>query len=98
MRRAALAILVALLTFSASGVSTLVIDEPCVAYEQTTRDDGACPPTCLTCGCCTQAIEPVTIHVAGVPEPSIASAQSFTPRIPATRVSDILHVPKRALA
>jgi len=97
VRRAALFLLLTLLTFSASGLSALVIAEPCVASEQTSREDGACPPTCLTCGCCTQAVEPVTVHVADVPKPSAANIQTPTPRIPDTQARDILHVPKPAL-
>jgi len=59
VRRFALAIIVALSTFSASGAYALVITEPCTGYEQPGQDVGACPPTCVTCGCCALAVETV---------------------------------------
>ena len=39
MRRFALAVIVGLLTFSASGVYSLVIAEPCTGYEQPGQED-----------------------------------------------------------
>jgi len=55
VRRFALVIIVAALTFSASGVSAFVTAEPCTGYEQSGQEDGRCPPMCVTCGCCVQA-------------------------------------------
>ena len=47
MRRFALAVIIGLLTFSVSGVYSLVINEPCTGYEAPGSDDAACPPTCV---------------------------------------------------
>ena len=88
-------IIVAFLTFSASGISALVISEPCTGYEQRGREDGACPPTCVTCGCCAQAVEPVTIALAISVETPVDGISPLIPRLPITRSRDILHVPKR---
>ncbi|MGH9383803.1 MAG: hypothetical protein ACRD2N_05910 [Vicinamibacterales bacterium] len=98
MRRFVLAIVVGLLTLSASGISSLVINEPCNGYELPGSDDGACLPTCVTCGCCAQAVEPVTVVVAISPDLPIADVTAFLPRLPRTNPRDILHVPKPSLA
>jgi hypothetical protein len=94
MRRFALAIIVGLLTLSASGISTLVVAEPCVGYEQTGQEDADCPPTCLTCGCCAQAVEPVLVSVATSPEAPVVEINPFVLCVPTTRAREILHVPK----
>jgi hypothetical protein len=97
VRRLVLAVIVGILALNASGVSTLVFNEPCAGYESAGRDDGACPPTCVTCGCCAQAVEPVTVAVATSPEIVIARIAAFLPDIPRTTPRDILHVPKLRL-
>jgi hypothetical protein len=97
VRRLVLAIVVGLLTLSASGVSGLVIDEPCTGYELPGSDDGACPPTCVTCGCCAQAVEPVMLVIATSPDVRVADMASFLPDLPRTTPRDILHVPKLRL-
>jgi hypothetical protein len=94
VRRFALAIIVGLLTFSASGVYSFVINEPCTGYELPGSDDGACPPTCVTCGCCAQAVEPVVVVVAVSPDVPIADVPSFLPDLPRIDPRDVLHVPK----
>jgi hypothetical protein len=94
VRRFALAIIVGLLTLSASGVSSLVINEPCTGYELAGSDDGACPPTCVTCGCCPQAVEPMTVVLLMSPDIVIADIPAFLPDLPRTDPRDILHVPK----
>jgi hypothetical protein len=100
MRRFAFAIIVGLLTLSASAVSTLIAGEPCTGFELTGQgeDDGGCPPTCVTCGCCAQAAEPVGIAVSSSPDIPISDLIVVLPRIPRTDPLDILHVPKVALA
>ncbi|HVG56651.1 MAG TPA: hypothetical protein VM846_19580 [Vicinamibacterales bacterium] len=98
MQRFALAVVVALLTFTASGVSSLVVGEPCSAFEQAGREDASCPPTCITCGCCAQAVEPAAMSVAASPNDPIAEIQAPVPRQPKTPARDILHVPKRVVA
>ena len=97
VRRLALAIIVGLLTFSASGFSSLVTNEPCTGYELPGSDDGACPPTCVTCGCCAQAAEPVMVVVATSPDIAVADIATFLPDPSRTDPRDILHVPKLRL-
>ena len=94
MRRFALAIIVALLTFSASGAHALVIAEPCTGYAQGGQDDGTCPPTCVTCGCCAQAVEPVAVVISATPDALIADVSELLPNLPRSTARDILHVPK----
>ncbi len=96
VRRLALAIIVGVLTLSASGLSSLVTEEPCTGYEQA-GDDGACPPTCVTCGCCARAAEPVLVVVAVSPDIPVADLLAFLPRLPGMHSCDILHVPKPRL-
>jgi hypothetical protein len=98
--RFALALIVGLLTFSASGVSSLVVPEPCTGYEFTGQgeDEGGCPPTCVTCGCCAQGAEAVTMVVASSPEAPLSELVAFLPGVPITDPRDILHVPKVYLA
>ena len=98
MQRFALAVILGFLSLSASGVSSLVINEPCTGYELPGSDDGACPPTCVTCGCCAQAAEPVMIVVAASPHILVANIGTFLPDLPRTDPRDILHVPKLRLA
>jgi hypothetical protein len=97
VRRFALAIIVGVLTFSASGVYGLVINDPCTGYEAPGRDD-ACPPTCVTCGCCAQAVEPVALVVFATPDVPLAHIPDVLPSVPRTTSQDILHVPRIRLA
>jgi len=94
VRRFALAVIIGLLTFSVSGVYSLVINEPCTGYEAAGSDDAACPPTCVTCGCCAQAVEPVALVVSATPDVPIADIPDVIPSVPRTTPRDILHVPK----
>ena len=94
VRRFGLAIVIALLTFSASGISALVIAEPCTAYEQPGQRDGACPPTCVTCGCCAQAAEPAILSVPSSPDAAVMQIEVLKPPAPLGRSRKILHVPK----
>lgn len=96
--RFALAVIIALLTFSASGVSALIVPEPCTGYEQPGHEDGACPPTCVRCGCCARAAETVIAQAEGSPEVAIAEIHVATVRLPHAQPRDILHVPKPRLA
>lgn len=91
--RFALALVVGLLTFSASGVSALVVDEPCVV-EQAGREDRSCAPTCVTCGCCAQATEPAAVPHENAPDEPARDVRPLTPLLPVTDPGDILHVPK----
>ena len=98
MRRFLLALIVALLSFSASGVSRSVVGEPCTGSEQPGRDDGACPPICVTCGCCAQAAEPVVLPVVISHDVPPAPIEQRIPGLPRTNPRDILHVPKPLFA
>jgi hypothetical protein len=93
VHRYALALLVALLAFSASGVSTLMVEEPCT-IEQAGEKDSDCPPTCLTCGCCAQGVEPVALPVSGSPDVPPPSVAAFISRLIDAQARDVLHVPK----
>ena len=96
MRRVALALVVAVLSFSASDVASLIVLEPCTGYEQAGQGDSACPPTCVTCGCCAQAVEPVALNVTSTPDVLVSEFVAFVSRLPRTQTRDILHVPKPA--
>jgi hypothetical protein len=94
VRRLVLVVSVAMLAFSASGAFALVVPEPCSVFEQTDSDDGACPPTCVTCGCCAQAVEAMALTVAAVPDTPLAEPASLISGLPKTAPGDILHVPR----
>jgi hypothetical protein len=97
-RRLALAVIVGLLMFGASGASALVRAEPCTTYEPPGSEDGSCPPTCVTCGCCAQAAEPVTLAATSSPDVPTAEIASVVPLLPETRPRAIWHVPKPRLS
>jgi hypothetical protein len=92
--RFALALVVALVAFSASGVSALIVDEPCTGFEQSGADDASCPPTCVTCGCCAQGVEPVALPVASSPDVPPAAIELLPHGLPEYQPRDILHVPR----
>ena len=98
MRRFALAIIIGLLTISTSGAFSLVTDEPCTGYEAADREHAACPPTCVTCGCCAQAVEVVALVVSATPNVPIADIPDLLPATVRTTPRDILHVPKLRIA
>ena len=99
MARLAIALIVGLLSLSVSGLSSLMTEEPCTGYELTGQgeDDGACPPTCVTCGCCAQAAEAPMFAVAIAPDTRIRDVSAVVRDIPLAEPRDILHVPKRSL-
>lgn len=96
--RFTLAVLIGLLTFSASGAYGLVLHEPCTPHEAQGPGDAACPPTCVTCGCCAQAVEPVVLTVTATPDIPVADIADAIVSVPRTTPSDILHVPKLRVA
>ena len=98
VRRFALCVCIALLTLSASGIPILAIGEPCTDFEREARQDSSCPPTCVTCGCCAQAIEPVVLFVSSSQKPHVPDITPVVPRLPKSLPHDILHVPKLRLA
>jgi hypothetical protein len=98
--RFVLALIVGLLTLSASGVSSLMVDEPCTGYELTGQgeDDNACPPTCVTCRCCAQAVEAIAFTIPSAPDAQIADLVAVLSDPLNADPRDILHVPKSVLA
>jgi hypothetical protein len=94
VRRLALALLVGMLSFSATGVANVMIGEPCLTFTQSPEDDGNCPPTCVTCGCCAQAAEPTAFIVASSPDTPVPHFDDVLPAFTETDPRDILHVPK----
>ena len=98
MRHLALALLVGILSFSATGVARLIVGEPCTAFTLSTEDDGDCPPMCVTCGCCAQAVEPTAIVVADSIEAVAPQYRPVLPTVTESEPRDILHVPKLRLA
>jgi hypothetical protein len=98
VQRFSLAVCVALLTLSASGIPIIAIGEPCAGFERETTQDGSCPPTCVTCGCCAQGVEPVVLFVSSSPKPHVADLIPLVPRLPKSLPDDILHVPKSRVA
>lgn len=81
--------------FSAAGVSALVVDDACSLLEQAEGADRDCPPTCVTCGCCAQAVEPGTAIVSMSLRVPAARPRAEPLRFPTTEPIDVLHVPKR---
>jgi hypothetical protein len=98
MRRLVLATIVGVLAISVSGVSSLIVTEPCNAGQFAGEDDGRCPPTCVTCGCCAQAVEPATVTTGESPDVAATCITTVLPPLPRTDPREILHVPRLRLA
>jgi hypothetical protein len=98
VRQLVRAIVVALLTFSVSGVTSLAFAEPCQNVEQAGPEDGSCPPTCVTCGCCTQAAEPTLLIHAHAQDAPVDDIAAVLTRLVETDPQRVLHVPKARLA
>jgi len=96
MGRLALVFLVALLSLSASGAQALIIPETCELYEQGGEaEDRDCSPTCVTCGCCGQAVEPLVVSLP-FSAVTLVGDLAESPLVALTvDPADILHVPKR---
>ena len=94
MRQLALAAVVALLSINVSGVVSLLVDEPCAPYEVAGEDEGGCAPTCVTCGCCAQSIEPAFLTAEMSPAPVAPDVAAAPTAVPTIDPRDILHVPK----
>jgi hypothetical protein len=93
VRRYALALLVALLTFSTAGLTVLTADEPC-SISGGDVDERDCPSTCVTCGCCAQAAEPAAIVDAGSFDAPVADLAPPVYRLLKSVPQDVLHVPR----
>jgi hypothetical protein len=94
VRRLGLAVIVVMLALSASGMSSLIVPEPCSGYEPPGHSDTTCPPTCVTCGCCARAIEPVAVVAASLPDRPVVAMVAPLPGLPLTDPRPILHVPR----
>jgi hypothetical protein len=97
VRRIASALIVASLTFTASGLLGLMVPEPCTASELagSGQDDGRCPPTCITCSCCARPLVFGILAAASSPEQTVTVIEAVLQRVPETDPHPILHVPKR---
>jgi hypothetical protein len=94
MRRLGLAMIVTCLVLGASGVTTLVFAERCAGPESSGLAQRDCQPTCVTCGCCAQAVEPGVFQTTRSGQPTATDVEPLISRIPARHFQDILHVPK----
>ena len=97
MRRFLLTILVGLLSYGASGATSLVVSESCTVRELTGTDDNTCPPMCVTCGCCARSVEPVAITVEKSTDIVVDGVTITSSSILEIDPHDILHVPKFTL-
>lgn len=95
MRRLALIFVVVLLVLSASGVQAISWTDPCEGEaESTPGGDQSCPPTCFTCGCCAQPIEPPLVEVLPSAEPVVHPSPNTNPSLASREPRGILHVPR----
>jgi hypothetical protein len=94
VHRLVLTLFVALLAFGASGAVGMLVPEPCAALDTCAGDDETCLPTCVSCGCCAQAVEPVALAVPDVPDLASPDIPGAGPRPTLTASLDILHVPR----
>lgn len=90
-----IALFVAMLAFSTSGVLELVVPEPCSINEATGEEDGNCAPTCIRCNCCGRSIEVVAAAVS-VRVNVTTGAFSLPEFVSSASPAEILHVPKRS--
>lgn len=90
---------VALLVVSASGAQALVWTDPCEGEAESAQQGGDqnCPPTCFTCGCCAQPIEPPDVEILPSAERVVHPTPNLNPPPDSRKPRGILHVPKRAV-
>ena len=82
------------MALNVGGLPSLFLPEPCDLIERSNEPDGACPPSCVLCGCCAQ---PAVPSLFGVDIAADLPAHSFPPAVPALVSVDpreILHVPR----
>ena len=95
MKRGLLSALVAALVLSASGAFAISWTDPCEdEVASTPGEDQSCPPTCFTCGCCSQAIEPPCLDAVPAAEPIAHAEPPSSPGFTNLEPRGILHVPK----
>jgi len=96
MRRALFIAVLAILVSDASGITSLIVPEPCALETSDSTPDGGCPAFCLRCACpcCVSSVEhsvPIQISaptfVVSAPAPSLQ-------HLPTGVVHDVLHIPK----
>jgi hypothetical protein len=97
MRRALFIAVLTLLIADASGVSSLLVPEPCPIGTSESTPDSGCPAFCVrcTCACCAASIvytAPPEMVAAPVPLSPLRLPTSGA--LPTGSCADILHVPK----
>lgn len=100
VRRAFFIVVLAVLIADASGISSLVVSDPCSVSANESAPDGGCPAFCVrcSCGCCASPIVPMPIVVfTGVALPPIVVPTPPHDPLPSGIPLDILHVPKLLL-
>jgi hypothetical protein len=99
VRRAALVVFLALLTFNVSGLAAICGDTSCDESCPTDLSGGQCAPNCHSCSCCSLPTVTGSATVALVrPQARHASCVSANDDLTAPEPADILHVPKSLLA
>jgi hypothetical protein len=96
VRRSTLAVVLTLVTI-ASGAIGIFVPEPCASNEPI-RSHAVCPPTCVTCGCCSQSVEAAVVPVPNSSDALLDEAVESLRQLPNAAARDILHVPKLRLA
>ena len=96
MRRALFIAVLAILVSDASGITSLIVPEPCALETSDSTPDGGCPAFCLRCACpcCVSAVEhsvPIQISAQTVVVPAPAPSLQH---LPTGVVHDVLHIPK----
>jgi hypothetical protein len=100
MRRALFITVLMLVISDASGVSSLLVPEPCPIDASDSAPDDGCPAFCVrcTCGCCVSSV--VYTPAVGVKVellPPVAVECDRSDHLPTGISLEILHVPKPLL-
>lgn len=89
---------VAVLVLSASGAMAISWTDPCEGETESAQGgDQSCPPTCFTCGCCFQPIEPPEVEILPDTEPVVHPTPNLNAPPASREPRGILHVPKRSV-
>ncbi len=97
VRRFVFALFVVALSFSTSGLSSLLVPEPC-AVGEIGDTDSTCPPSCVTCGCCHRSVDVTRIEVTVARVREVAEPPTFRDTLRAATPREVLHVPKSLLS
>ncbi|MEO8358429.1 MAG: hypothetical protein ABI672_00240 [Vicinamibacteria bacterium] len=97
MKRLSLIAVVALLVLSASGLLSISFADPCETSSADSGGDQSCPPNCFTCGCCAQAMVPVTVQILANAEEAVPFVAMAPLPTASGEPHGILHVPKRSV-